>query len=262
MTATATVSSRLEIGEVAKRTFAAIRRNLGVFTLLALLFSALPQFLLQWASTMMRGGTPYSSGLIGLVGLGGVLILIGGVLLQGALTYATVQDQNNRRAGFGEILSKGLAAVLPLIGLAIVMGIALFCGFLLLIVPGVIMALAWSVATPVLVVERKGIFGSMGRSADLTRNYRGSILLLAIVYWVLTIIAGLVVGAIIAAVFVLGLGAGAMQDPFVAAIEAGLISLLQGASSLIGAAGLAALYCELRAIKEGVGAQTLASVFD
>ncbi len=261
MTAAAAAPKRLEVGEVATRTFAAIRRNLGVFALLALLFSALPQFVLQWASRMMRPGDADSS-LVGMVGLGALLTLIGAFLLQGALTYATVQDQNDRRARFGEVLSKGLGAVLPLIGLAIVMGVALFLGFLLLIVPGVIMALAWSVATPVLVVERKGIFGSMGRSADLTRNYRGSILLLAIVYWVLTAVAGLVLGGIIGVVFVFGFGPGAMQNPVVAGIEAGLISLLQGVSSLIGAAGLAALYCELRAIKEGVGPQTLASVFD
>ena len=46
--------------------------------------------------------------------------------------------------------------------------------------PGVLLALAWSVAAPVLVMERTGVFGAFTRSAELTRNHRGAIFALAI----------------------------------------------------------------------------------
>lgn len=258
MTAATTVPARLEIGQVFERTFGAIKRNLLTFSLLAFLFSALPQFIVQWQVLQFSRGSMQW----GLTGLGSLLTVIGVFLLQGALTYGAVADLNDRRPSFGECLSHGLRSFLPLIGLAIVMGVAILCGFILLIVPGVLMALAWSVATPVLVVERKGIFGSIGRSADLTRNYRGAIFLIAIVFWVLSIVVGMVVGIILAAAFGANALATGTVNTGVIGAEAVIQGLVSGLEAMVGAAGVAAIYSLLRSIKEGVGAEALAAVFD
>ena len=59
---------------------------------------------------------------------------------------------------------------MPLLGLGIVAGIAIGIGFLLLIVPGLILMTIWSVAAPVLVLERAGVFASLGRSRELVRG--------------------------------------------------------------------------------------------
>jgi MFS family permease len=246
------------MGQVFERTFGAIKRNWLAFSLLALLFSALPQFALQWEVLQVgRGTTSWS-----LAGLASLASLIGVFLLQGALTYGAVADLNGRRPGFGECLSNGLRSFLPLLGLAIIMGLALMGGFILLIVPGVLMALAWSVATPVLVVERKGIFGSMGRSADLTRNYRGAIFLIAIVFWVLSIVIGAVVGAILGAAFGIGSVMTGTLDAGLIGFQAVIQGLVSGVEAMVGAAGIAAIYSLLRSIKEGIGPEALASVFD
>jgi hypothetical protein len=258
MTAATTGSARLEIGQVFERAFGSIKRNLVTFSLLAFLFSALPQFVVQWEVLQVSRGTVQW----GLTGLGSLAALVGVFLLQGALTYGAVADLNDRRPSFGECLSHGLRAFLPLIGLAIVMGIAILCGFILLIVPGVLMALAWSVATPVLVAERKGIFGSMGRSADLTRNYRGAILLIAIVFWVLSVVVSMVVGAILGAVFGLGALTTGTFSPGLIGAQAVIQGLVSGLEAMVGAAVVAAIYTLLRSIKEGVGAEALAAVFD
>ena len=42
-------------------------------------------------------------------------------------------------------------------------------GFLLLIIPGLILLTVWAVVVPSLVIDKAGIFGSFSRSADLTR---------------------------------------------------------------------------------------------
>ena len=43
-------------------------------------------------------------------------------------------------------------------------------GFLLIIVPGLILITIWSVAAPVVVLERPGVFAALGRSRELVRG--------------------------------------------------------------------------------------------
>jgi MFS family permease len=245
MTTMAATPPRFDMGRVIQRTFGTVGRNWVTFAILALPLSALPQALLQMQMAGARGLEAPALGF----GFGVALIaLVGGFILQAGLTYGSVADLNGRKASLGECLSVGLRNILPLLGLSILMGLALAAGFILLIVPGVLMALAWSVAVPSLVVERTGVFGAFRRSGDLTRNHRGAIFLLALAFWCLS----LVIGAVAAAVF-------AIAGPAVSVVVLGLV---RGAETLIGAAGVASIYYELRSIKEGVGPEALAAVFD
>jgi len=43
-------------------------------------------------------------------------------------------------------------------------------GFILIIVPGLILITIWSVAAPVVVLERPGVFAALGRSRELVRG--------------------------------------------------------------------------------------------
>ena len=65
-------------------------------------------------------------------------------------------------------------------------------GFLLLIVPGVILALMWAFTFPLLAENRLGFWQAMHRSAVLTEGYRWRLLLLALACW-LVLMLGLVV---------------------------------------------------------------------
>lgn len=62
------------------------------------------------------------------------------------------------------------AAVFAFIGLAIVSGIALMIGFILLIVPGVFMAIRWSASVPILLAEQQTIGASLSESRDRTEG--------------------------------------------------------------------------------------------
>jgi len=64
-------------------------------------------------------------------------------------------------------------------------------GFLLLIVPGVILALMWAFTFPVLAENRLGFWQAMHRSAVLTEGYRWRLLLLALACF-LVLMLGLV----------------------------------------------------------------------
>jgi len=127
-------------------------------------------------------------------------------------------------------------------------------------VPGVILAICWLVSAPVLVVEKVGVFRAMERSLALTRNHRwalfGLILLYAVLVWIIAVILFLTTAG----------AAGSFSPTAVAAspnMAIGLVAaVIQAFEALISTVGVAAIYFELRRIKEGVGVSELASVFD
>jgi Ni/Fe-hydrogenase subunit HybB-like protein len=60
-------------------------------------------------------------------------------------------------------------------------------GAVALIVPGVLLALMWSLAVPAKVLENRGVTDAMSRSSDLTKGDRGRIF----VIWLLLIVLGI-----------------------------------------------------------------------
>ncbi len=132
--------------------------------------------------------------------------------------------------------------------------------------PGVLLALRWSVAAPVLVLEGRGIPEAMGRSADLTRNRRWAVFLLFLIYFGIEF----VLQAILAAVGLgyqtastgFGLGFGVPFGGFAPrpAIVILLTPLISVCASLVLSAIATALYRELRG-DEGGNPEVLGEVF-
>jgi len=96
----------------------------------------------------------------------------------------------------GQLFSSVTPVLLPLLGLGIVAGICIGIGFLLLIVPGLILLTIWAVAAPVLVLERKGVFASLGRSRELVKGNGWQVFGVIVAIFVIELVIGLVVGAI------------------------------------------------------------------
>lgn len=243
----------LDVGRVLQRTFASISQNWAVFLGGAVVLVGLPGLVSAWGQNSALSGDPMSA--LGASFFGGVFTLIGTYILQGMVVHATVSGFNGRRIDFGEALGTGAQFFLPLLGLAILSTIAITLGYLLLIVPGVILTVLWLVAAPALVVERKGIFASLQRSRDLTRGSRWPIFGVVVIYIVVWVLIGAVVGGLTLAT---GGGVGAGSG-VVNLIVTPLTNIFSG---VLAAAGVAAVYYELRTVKEGVGAEQLAAVFD
>jgi membrane-anchored glycerophosphoryl diester phosphodiesterase (GDPDase) len=174
------------------------------------------------------------------------------------LTRAAIDDLSGRGVSIGAALSTSLALLLPMIGLGIVVGIAVAIGLVLLIVPGVYLALRWAVAAPVLVVERLGVFASMERSTALTQNHRWAILGLVVLYVIVVMIFYVIIGLIVpgAAMALYGITPEAPSLIILVVVMA-----VQVLTSMVATVGGAAIYFELRQIKEGVGVAELAQVF-
>jgi hypothetical protein len=84
-----------------------------------------------------------------------------------------VQDVRDGRRDFsvGELFSHAAPYVGTLLLAGILAGIAIGIGFILIIVPGLILLTIWSVIAPSIVVEDKGVFESFGRSRELVRGH-------------------------------------------------------------------------------------------
>ena len=259
--------SKLEIGRVISQTFGVIGRNFVAFFLLALVLSGLPTAVISYFQAGIIGdqaasGT-FNPSFISASVLGLLAAVVTASILQGALVYGTVQDLNGVRPKVGECLATGLRAFLPLLIVSILFGLAIGFGMILLIVPGIMIACAWCVAVPALVADRTTITGAFGRAAELTRGNRWRIFGLFLVILAMLIGLGLVVGLVSAAVIVPMALAGASPEALAASAMMIPINAISNAlTSLLGSAGVAVLYVELRRAREGVGADWLSKVFE
>jgi hypothetical protein len=193
----------------------------------------------------------------GIMAIGWVLAIVGTYMLQGIVVLITVNGLNGKTMNLGGAFAAGASVILPLFGLAIIMGLGMALGFLLLVVPGLFLMVLWCVASPVVVVEKRGIFESLQRSRDLSRGYRWPIFGLMVIYAIASIVFGMFVGGIGMATG--GSFATGSPDLMVNMATTVLSSII---TSIVASAGVGALYYELRSIKEGVGPEQLASVFD
>lgn len=119
------------------------------------------------------------------------------ILYQGMVVKLVQDVQDGRRDHtVGELLQSVEPVFWPLVAVSILFGIGIGIGFVLLIVPGLILLTIWSVVAPVTVLERPGVFAAFGRSRELVRgngwNVFGVIVLVFLAVAVISIAAGLI----------------------------------------------------------------------
>ena len=257
---------RVSIGRVFQRAFSAISLNPLVIVGLALLVGAVPSIIMTYLFVQLGffaaatpGAVPTGATFNQLMGAGflvWLLTLVISALVQGALTRATVSASEGQRVSLGQSLASAIRVVLPLIGLTLLWAIGLMIGFILLVVPGIILILVWAVAVPSLVIEREGVMAAFRRSAELTKGARwkifGLFLIIVVAYWLLSAVAGLVgLGTYSATNAAAGL---ALSNIIGGVVVGTLVNMLWGTIQ-------PSLYVELRQWKEGTSAENLADVF-
>lgn len=253
MTVTETQGPRFDFGRVTSRIGALVGRNFVPFLVLSLILSGAPYFLYLFIPLTL-GAEPGVAGPASLVAM--LVLITGGLVLQAAITRASIDELSGKKISIGAALSSGVAVALPLLGFGLLYGLSIGLGLVLLIVPGLYLATMWAVSGPIIVVERLGVFKAMARSGVLTQNHRWAILGLFVLYVIFAIVAqGLIALAIPGGwATMAGLPGGSMLA--VVALVA-----FQAISSIVGTVGVAATYFELRQIKEGVDVSELANVF-
>ena len=92
-----------------------------------------------------------------------LVALLRATLYEGMDVQLVRDVQDGRRDNTaGELFSSVSPVLLPLIAVSILAGLGIGIGFLLLIVPGLILLTFWSLVAPVTVIEQPGVFGAFG----------------------------------------------------------------------------------------------------
>jgi hypothetical protein len=262
MSVSASGSTRpLDIGKVLTEGLNVLAQNFGTFFLLALLLQGVPQALAAWGQ-VMGAGNPLGGAFAAIGGLASIVTI---PMLHCALIFGSMRALDGQPAGMNECLHAGTQRWLFMLGLSIGAGLLIALGLILLVVPGVLLALRWCVAGPVLVLEGRGIAGSMGRSADLTRNRRGSIFLLFLIFFGIQFVLQAVLGAVGLGYKAAGLGIGSAFPFFAGAPRPPLTLLLTPligiASSLVLVCIATTLFRELRGEHAGGNPEVIGEVF-
>ena len=267
--------ARFEIGRVLNRTFFVLRSNLVAFALAALLIIGLPQFAYYTWPLIYAASTNTASDAVGAaalslwlpaLGTGGFVISgFTQTLLIAALTPLSLATLNDDRISLKVSFRAALSCSMPVLGFIIFAGLGLIFGLLLFIVPGIFFVVIWRVAVPVIIAEDLDMASAFERSASLTSGYRWMTLL----FITMIFLIGMAVSIIIS-IFTASLGSG-YPDSFISGegIDSGfwisnafVSTLPQLFTAPLAAASTAALYYELRHIKEGLAPKAIASVFD
>lgn len=132
----------------------------------------------------------------------GILIGLAASFLYAGYVVKLVQDVRDGRRDFGvgELFSHAAPYVGTLVLNGILAGIAIAIGFVLIIVPGLILLTIWSVIAPSIVVEERGVFEAFGRSRELVRGNGwqvfGAIVLAFLIVFAVGLVASIIGAAI------------------------------------------------------------------
>ncbi len=243
-------------GSLIERSFAVFRAGFVPFSTLALIFYA-PIAVLQLT---VFGAD--DSEVATAIGAGpGLLLMLAYVLLvpiaSAAVVYGVFQGLRGRPATLGQCISVAAARWLAILGLAILTVLVVGLGYLLCVIPGVVLTYGLFIAGPILIVESLDPIEAMKRSWELTDGYKLILFFLALAIGILQLAVGIPLNLAFGAG---ALGTEAVGDGF--AIYHILESLVVVVFTAFNATAAGVAYHDLRSFREGLDEDELVAVFD
>lgn len=251
----------VSIGRVFARAFGTLRDNPAATLGIAFLCTALPSVAVLYATQNMQAiwaasAEPMARLAVIAVGIVSSLVsILLWMITQGALVRATVAFSEGRKASLGESVVAGLQVAVPLFLMGLLSGIGIALGAMLLIVPGMLLYVLWSVAAPSLVEERLGPVEALERSRELTSGARwpifGLLLILLVAYLLVSVGFALI-----------GLKSPAFgAPPALGSADIAMNLISSTVTPAVVGVVHTSLYVELREWKDGPRGEVLADIF-
>jgi hypothetical protein len=205
------ISRELGLGEAISKTFQVFRQDFAKYFVLYAVVGIIVQVVTTLAQQafvvpmLPMNPTPqqvsnFFSGLFGalflLIGVIFVVNIIFSTIAQGSAITLASEQITKGEASLGASIRFATSRLLSIWAVSIVVGIIVFLGILALIVPGIILAVMYSLALPVLLIEKKGVFESMSRSRQLVSHRWAKTFGTFLVLGIIVIAASLIFGAI------------------------------------------------------------------
>ena len=179
-------------------------------------------------------------------------MVIGG-LMTGFVTYIVVMQVNGSPSSIGRALSQVARKILWIVLASVLVSIPIVIGFVLLVLPGLMVMVVLWVTIPAVVSERLGPLAAMKRSHELTRGHRWSILGVVLVFLLLLIGVGV---AFQYAFLPLGVMAG------YPVVTSHIIGAFNNLAYIFGSIAAAYGYVHLKMEKEGTSVSELVKMFE
>ncbi|MEM7597382.1 MAG: hypothetical protein AAF382_06760 [Pseudomonadota bacterium] len=260
-TSSAAPTQSLGVGALISESFSILFGNIPT----VIMIGFVPMFISAMIGGLLNGwGTLLGTTPPDFTSMGSIVMFIISMVLQfgiyGIMIALLVQMAYDvklgRKPNISRYFGPAMNALVPLLLVSIVTTILIGIGFAALIVPGLWLYAVFSVVVPAIVIESAG-FGALGRSSALTKDFRWPIVGLLVVIVICMVIIGAIFGA------GLGLIIYALGDGFVGIVfMVLLVSVINGFTYSLSGISVSLIYARLREIKEGVGVDQLASVFE
>ncbi len=247
------VKEPLGVGRLIGETFSLFFRKIHWFVLLAFLpglFAAVFLLAIGGGVGLINDPLGVSAGR-GVGALAFFVLVVAGALSIGFVTLAAYDAKQGRPFRLGLYVSSTFRSLVPMVICSIISTLMILVAAVALLIPGLWVAAVFSILMPAIVIERAG-FGGLGRSVDLTKDYRWPIAGGLVAIWG----CGIVLGAV----------QGVLLDPLVASLDSYVGVVLSSAVEAIVTGFMyiypALLYARLREIKEGITPEQIVEVFE
>src|SRR2546422_7241927 len=207
------ISRELGLGEVISKTFEVYRRDFAKYFVLFAVVGVIVQVVTTLAQqafvlpTLPVNPTPqqfssWFSALFGplflLIAVIFVVNIVFSTIAEGSAIRLASEQITKGQVNLGASIRFAVSKLLSIWALSIIVGIIVLLGIIALIIPGIILAIMYSLALPVLLIEKKGVTESMGRSRQLVSHRWGKTFGTFLVLGIIVLIASLIFSAITA----------------------------------------------------------------
>lgn len=168
-----------------------------------------------------------------------IIVVLAGSIVSIVATYWLVAGMTR-----GSV-SPGFDRFWPYIGISILYGFALLFGFILLIVPGIILMVRWVPLLPAVIDRQSGAMNAFSDSFDMTRGHSWSVFGAGLIVFIGMMIMSAVIGGV-------AVGVGAVFGGASGIVAGAIASTAQLAANIVGYAFCVGAYHLMRDTTEGV----------
>ncbi|MGA2664535.1 MAG: zinc ribbon domain-containing protein [Nitrososphaerales archaeon] len=203
------IGQELSLVDVISKSFEYFRRDFVkyviLFAVVEVIFGVITT-LLRHSITAGSLTTTSATGVVGLAPgalgtlfeLGGLLFIVGVILLpiiQGTAIKMASDAISSGQTSLGAATRYSASRIVWYWVVGIIVGIIVLLGLIALVVPGIILAIMFFLAFPVVIIERQGL-GSLGRSRELVSHRWLKTFALFLVLFIIVVIGSVIAGII------------------------------------------------------------------
>ncbi|RMF88771.1 MAG: hypothetical protein D6733_07845 [Methanobacteriota archaeon] len=197
---------------------------IAVGVIIGVLTLALVGGMMAGIGMMGMGGMSPGAGFGAIMGVGLLIVVIGGLLNLTAMgmTYVMADDALAGQADLNTGLQKTLGNIVNLLIASILLAVIIGIGFMLLFLPGLILAYLLMFTLPLVVLDNKGPVAALQESFELVKNNISETIVFAVIAAVIMFIAK-IIGGILGLIPLLGV---VLISPIVSGAAGAYISIV------------------------------------